>query len=307
MNDILFGGVDIGGSHITCGLVKKDGKLVSDTIVNKKMSGQQGIEIIRFWWEAINELLENIEADVSGIGIAIPGPFDYPDGVALFNGSNKKFQSIYGVDVKSELLSNLAFNGEIRFVNDAAAFGIGESWVGTAKDYDRSVVITLGTGFGSAIIQGDTPLFFGKGVPEDGCFWHLPFKGGIADDYFSTRWLIHRFQELTGLKVKGVREMAVLYPTNAHVSQVFSEFGSMLGEFLLPWLEELESEVIVIGGNISRALDYFRDSFVSFLESFGISLEVLESELMEASALIGSVRTLDETYWKEVKNQIPKK
>ena len=62
----------------------------------------------------------------------------------------------------------------------------------------NSLSITLGTGFGSAFISNRIPIVDGPLVPRLGCVYHLPYRDGIADDYFSTRGLLGRYKKLTG-------------------------------------------------------------------------------------------------------------
>ena len=298
-------GVDIGGSHITCGIVSRDGSLLKESIVNRKTFDKQGIDLIHEWSTAINNVIEkNPNEDLVGIGIAIPGPVDYQHGVAYFDGSNSKFQSLYKVDIKSELLKALDYKSEIRFVNDAVAFGIGENWVGEAKGFGCSLAITLGTGFGSTIFKDNQPQLKGASVPKNGCFWHLPFKDGIADDYFSTRWLVKRYNELRGTQVEGVKEIAEVFDSCAYSRKAFDEFGEMLGEFLLPWLSKLEIEALILGGNISRAISCFEKPLQSFLAQKNQPLIIKKSELRESAALIGSARIHKEDYWQSLNDQI---
>ena len=62
----------------------------------------------------------------------------------------------------------------------------------------KSLSITLGTGFGSAFISDRIPIVDGPLVPKIGCVYHLPYRDGIADDYFSTRGLLGRYKKHYG-------------------------------------------------------------------------------------------------------------
>ena len=254
---------------------------------------------------AIREVLESSSEDiVSGIGIAIPGPMDYQRGVAFFDGSNSKFRSLYQVDIRQDLEKALQFQGEIRFVNDAIAFGIGESWVGEGQGMTSSLALTLGTGFGSVLFKNDRPLLKGDSVPKNGCFWHLPFREGIADDYFSTRWLVNRYNELKGTNAIGVKEIADVFDSCVFAKQVFEEFGEMLGSFLHPWIMALALEGIIIGGNISRALRCFEPALMDGFQRKGLNPIIKESKLLESAALVGSARIHQEDYWNSLNKQI---
>lgn len=99
---------------------------------------------------------------VRNVGLAFPGPFDYERGISLIQGV-RKFDRLYGLDVTESLLARLEGAGveECRYVNDAAAFALGECFCGAASGAGRVMALTLGTGFGSG--------FVAAGRLPDGC------------------------------------------------------------------------------------------------------------------------------------------
>lgn len=103
-------------------------------------------------------------------GVAVPGPFDYAKGVALFAGVGK-FEALYGVDVRAALLGGLWQRpGDVVFLNDAHAFLAGEWTGGAAHGHRRAVGITLGTGVGSAFLADGLIREDGSGVPPGGAW-----------------------------------------------------------------------------------------------------------------------------------------
>ncbi len=186
-----------------------------------------------------------------------PDPLITFSGIPLFTGENDKYEKLYGQDVPKALRRKLGLPDAfpIRFINDATAFAIGEDWVGKAAPFARSLSITLGTGFGSAFIRDGLPVVTGSEVPKLGCVWHLPFEKGIADDYFSTRGLVNRYNQLTGQAVTGAREVADAAAGSDIARGIFDDFGVKLVDLLEPWFRKFDVEVLVIGGNISRAFD----------------------------------------------------
>lgn len=72
---------------------------------------------------------------IAGVGFAMPGPFDYLNGIALFRDTVKKYVNLYGLDLPKVLYKAmcLPYDFPIRFVNDATAFAIGEDLIGKAK------------------------------------------------------------------------------------------------------------------------------------------------------------------------------
>jgi glucokinase len=62
------------------------------------------------WSNAINETVQKAGVDKPvGIGFAMPGPFDYVNGIALFEGSNEKFQKLNGVSITDKLREKLNY------------------------------------------------------------------------------------------------------------------------------------------------------------------------------------------------------
>jgi glucokinase len=219
-----------------------------------------------------------------------------------------KFPLLYDLHI-SEALNPLLITGHtlpMRFLNDATCFAVGEAWQGTGKHYPKVVVITLGTGFGSAFLDQGIPVVSGGQVPKEGCLWHLPFRDGIADDYFSTRWFINEYRKHTGESISGVKELMQKVESDLFVSSLFTQFGQNLAECLAPWLRNFGAEILIIGGNIARALPLFMPDFRKALWESDVYLPVVPSLLMENAALIGSARLLDNTFWNQVSLHLPR-
>jgi len=300
-------GADIGGTHITCAAVKiQEGKLLKETLSRTTYNHEASAELIlQSWANALNSTLSKIDASqLAGIGFAIPGPFDYRNGVSKME---HKFKNLHGLHIPSALNPLLTTQKELpmRFLNDATSFAVGEAWLGEGRGFQKVVVITLGTGFGSAFVEDDVPVVSGDQVPKEGCLWHLPFKDGIADDYFSTRWFIGEYEKFTGKKVSGVKELMERVGTDAITRNLFLQFGQNLAHCLSTPLQKFGAEVLVIGGNIANALPLFGDEFKAGLKKAGVSVKVVASKHMEHAALIGSARLLDPAFWEKVSRQLP--
>ncbi len=301
-------GADIGGSHISCAAVDiVNGVIISESHkhveVNNKASAN---DILDKWAEALiytaNEVgIENIE----GIGFGMPGPFEYDTGIARFE-LVEKYYNLNGVNVSKELSRRLEMNIPLRFMNDASAFAVGEAWLGSSSNVNHSVSVTLGTGFGSAFISDGVPVVEGDNIPALGCIWHIPYKEGIADDYFSTRWFIKRYKEETGIQADGVKTIAAEALKNDDAKLLFVEYGRNMGEFISPWLIKFDTNVLVIGGNISSAYNLFGPYFEIALKKNRVTTEIKLSKLKEDAAIIGSARLIDDNYWVRIKDVLKK-
>ena len=225
-------GVDIGGSHISCALIDLDRMEIREETLTEMPVDNQATsgEIIETWSAAIGKSMQGIDpGQIMGIGFAMPGPFDYVNGISLIRGVSK-YEKLYGIDVGKEIRKSLGLKSgqSVRFINDASAFAIGEARAGKAAGAARSMVITLGTGIGSAFIRNGVPVVTGDSVPEKGWVYHLNYRDSIADNYFSTRWFLQRYKEVTHREVDGVKSMVREAAKNEHIMEIFKEFGTSL-------------------------------------------------------------------------------
>ncbi len=293
-------GIDVGGSHITCQLFDLE---ENNPLSNSKQrfsmdSNGPSDSILNGWVEAIHLTAETLEiSELEGIGFAMPGPFDYVNGIAKFEGV-PKFRELYGINIKSELIRRMKLSDEfkIRFLNDATCFAVGESWLGKVSNYDRVIALTLGTGFGTTFIKNGLPVAGNEGIPNDGFLYHIPFKNAIADDYFSTRWFINNYNEKSDTTISGVKELAKMAMNEKIAREIFQEFGANLGTFLAPWVKQFKANAIVIGGNISRSYKLFQKTLEDHL---GKTI-IMVSEMEENAALAGGARLCDNAFYEEL-------
>jgi glucokinase len=275
-------GIDIGGSHLTAALVDENTRqFIADSYtrirVNSKGSAD---EILATWADTIEDLYEKHPVGLKKIGIALPGPFDYDNGISLIKGLDK-YESLYKLNVKQLLAERLNIPvTSILMMNDAACFLRGEVYYGAAKGYQDVIGITLGTGTGSAMHH--------NGVTEDANLGPSPFMDSIADEYFSTRWFVKRYAEVTGKTVKDVKELSELYATDKNVRDVFSEFVKNLVYFLQGFVKTENPQVIVMGGNIAQSSNLFLKDLVKGLAEKGITIPITQAELGEEAAILGA-------------------
>lgn len=276
-------GVDIGGSHISAAKVElKDREARIFDFVEADVDAFGSVDkILKTWSELILKAAGN--ATDFRIGIAMPGPYDYFNGISLIKDQGKLL-SLYGLSVRNLLAERLEIIPEkIVFINDAEAFLSGESYAGAGRDFQNSIGITLGTGLGSAIKVYE--------VVKDAKLWTAPFRTGIAEDYLGTGWFIRFAKEQFGKEITGVKDLLGAGFDEEITNSIFEEFGITLGEFLFPYIIRLHSEGVVLGGKVSLAADRFLPVTHKYLAHRGYNLPIKVSPLGEKSALIGSVLT----------------
>ena len=272
-------GIDIGGTHITvCMVDPVSGKLKDQTYVRHGVNPHQSaVEIVSGWTAAIQACWNLAKIQSARIGIAMPGPFDYENGICLIKGLHK-YDALYELPVK-ELLSDelkIPISG-IRMVNDATAYIRGEIAMGAAKGATDVLGITLGTGLGSAL--------FRNGIYEEGDLYCFPYKESVAEEYFSTRWFLERYKQKTGTMLTGVKELAELSKNNVSAVECFSEFGKNLNELIQNRYAPAVPRTIIIGGNIANAAELF---FPILQLELGSDYDIKRASLGEHAALIGA-------------------
>lgn len=181
--------LDVGGTEIKGSV--SDGNGVRMRIRKFPAQAQKSTEkILDNFAKICRELMREADGSVVGVGMAIPGPFDYENGISRMQGLNK-YDAIYGIPLEREIKARVPELGSARFLflHDIEAFALGESWYGNCRDADKILCVCIGTGAGSAFVENGKTVKTGKGVPENGWIYQQPFGDSILDDYLSVRGL----------------------------------------------------------------------------------------------------------------------
>ena len=278
-------GVDVGGSHLCSAVVDLDRKeLCSEPVLTPMDSSGPAADILACFKKNLEGTLAAFDRKVDQIGLAFPGPFDYEKGIPWMD---QKFQKLYGMNMPEELHKQLGDDTiAFKFINDASAFALGECFCGSGKDRHRVLALTLGTGVGSGFVVDGVLDEHSECVPDKGEVWCLPFEDTIVDASFSTRWVVGRYQALTGKQVPGAKEVAMeARAAEPEALQLFREYGARLAAFSAPVLEKFGADTLVLGGNISRNFPFFKEPLLAGLPE---GVEVRTSTLLDKAAMIGA-------------------
>jgi len=153
MNNTVFVGVDIGGSHISAGLIDSDGNLKvreEQPVKNQDLRAEELVSLIA---NSVGKLLNCLNGEVlGGIGIGMPG--QSKNGVLVAASNFPLIRNVSLVDLLHlrEELSGVP----IVLLNDADAAISAEVWGNASKasysDADNIAMITLGTGVGLGLV-----------------------------------------------------------------------------------------------------------------------------------------------------------
>lgn len=138
----------------------------------------------------------------------------------------------------------------VAVTNDAAAAGLAEMKFGAGRDFaGKALLLTLGTGVGSALFYRDTV------IPCE--FGHLPWKGGKDAE----KHVAASVREKRGLS--------------------WEEWGGRLGEYICLLEKILWPELIIIGGGVSAK----HHKFFQYVKP---RARMVPAELLNGAGIIGA-------------------
>jgi len=180
------------------------------------------------------------------------------------------------VDVGAALVARLSPPPRrLVFVNDAAAFGLGEWVAGAARGCDRTVAITLGTGIGSAFIADGALVTDGPLVPPEGYVYRLEVDGQPLESVVSRRAILSRYRQAGGDGLLDVRDVADLAAAgDRRAREAFTGPLTALGTALAPWLVRFGAELLVVGGAMSASWPLVEPALRAGLQAAGAPADV---------------------------------
>lgn len=148
----FFAGIDLGGTNIKVGVVDNLGRPLSWlSIPTEVEAGPE--DAARRMGEAVHRAIGDAglqAGDIARVGLGSPGGMDIPRGTLT------TVINLTGWD-DFPLRDRVSHHCRmpVTFENDANAAAYGEYWVGSGRDFQSMVLLTLGTGIGCGIIIGD--------------------------------------------------------------------------------------------------------------------------------------------------------
>ena len=266
-------GVDLGGSHVSAGVVQEDGKILD--------SHEQDITDRAF--DVVMDAIQNVvrpalkqtkSSDFAGIGLGSPGNIDPRTGSVLYSPNFLWANVPLGEHLRS------AFNVPVFIANDARCATLGEYTFGTGIGTQNFVMLTLGTGIGGGIVSEGKLLIgnragageighhqirpsdgFVCGCGKIGCFEAQASGTGLVRHAYAVAPSFPRSTLLAkGDKVgsKTIRRAAQAGDQHAHTA--WQRFASDLAIGLANIVAFVNPQVIALGGGVSSAGDFLVDA-----------------------------------------------
>lgn len=269
-----FIGIDIGGTNIAVGIVAEDGTLLKKLSVPTGASrGQDAlVEDMIASVKAVLELAGMTTADISSVGIGVPGAVT-PDGLVI-RAVNLGWKEVPLADILSNALGLPVYLG-----NDADCAALGEVVAGSGSNCNSALMITMGTGIGGGFIvngkifsgctgQGTEPghFTFCYGGELCGCG-----KRGCYEAYASATALIRQTKRAMIQnpdskmwvlvdgdvdKVNGKVPFDAAKLGDITAQNVVNQYIDYLANGIASLVDSFRPELIIMGGGICNQGDY---------------------------------------------------
>ena len=267
-------GIDLGGTNVRVGLV--DGPQLLDLYTESTKAGGSQQEVIEQLFSVTDRFYND---QIQSIGIGVPGLVDVSQGMVFDVVNIPSLQ-----EIPLQALMEDRYRIPVRINNDANCFALGEFQFGTEKRQGSMVGLSIGTGLGAGIIINGK-LYSGKhcGAGEFGMIDYLEHN----IEYYASGQFFQHVYDIDGLTVF---KLAVEGDDSA--LEMYRVFGKHLGNAIKTILYTLDTDKIVLGGSVSEAWPYFKNSMWEQIKTFAYKKTILELKVdisaLSNSALLGA-------------------
>jgi glucokinase len=243
-------GIDIGGTNIRVGLVENNVVVRMESLKIKREGSETEI------MDDLNIIIGKfVKEKIDGIGIGVPSLVDPEKGI-IYDATN--IPAWKEVHLKEQLEAK--YNIPVYVNNDANCFVMGEKHFGKVKAYSNIVGLIIGTGLGSGLVLNNH-LYAGKNCGA-GEFGMIPFRDHNFEYYCSGQF----FENVHGTTGEEIKLRAEHGDTRA--SEIFTQFGSNLGEVIKVIMLALDPEIFILGGSVSKSFEFFKDAMWESIRKF---------------------------------------
>ena len=308
--------VDFGGTRIKIGLVR-EGIVLTERII-RSYGNQASNDWLPLFQKEIQDLLEEENFSFSmckGMVWALP-MLVHPN-MKKANVSFGKFDDCKDADFVAKVES--LFGLPVLLENDARAALFGEWEFGAGKNYEDLLMITLGTGIGTAVVMDGKPLRGRTGLagnlgglslsrvgPKDS------FQTQIAEESAAS-WVIadliqkHPDYQKSSLSKKELLDYKAIFEEAIRGDalaiyfrlEAFRNWGILIANLILSF----DPKCVILGGGIMGSREVILPGVTSIVEELlvdlGIQVEIVSSSLNESAGLLGC-----EMVWEEYSQKV---
>lgn len=281
--------VDAGGTFLKAVLMRKNCTAVEGSFIRTAVDSQGSADTIRTAYTQLAALgchkAKSLGLTLSAIGICIPGPFNYREGLSLMT---HKYAAIKDMPMRPWLKDG-AGELPVIFMHDANSFLLGAS---RGIEIKNIAGVTIGTGLGFAVIKDGELLKNEHGGPGISIFAR-PFRDSTSEGYVSRRALLARYRELCGSDADGLDLYDIgLLAEKGEKNAVLlhQEMGQNLAAILHDVLLENKTECLLLGGAVSKSSPLFLPQLTEGLADLPLLKTVKPVKDIDLAPLIGAAQ-----------------
>jgi glucokinase len=267
-------GIDLGATNIRGATVTGD--RISE-IVSVRIHSDGSVEDVL---GDIHHVIDNLATrDIAAIGIGVPSVVDIDEGIVYDVQYIPSWKEVHLKKLLEERYKLPVFVN-----NDANCFALGEYYFGKGRGATSVIGLTIGTGLGGGVILHNK-LFAGRNCGA-GEFGLLPYKDNILEYYCSGSFFTN-VHNLDGVEV--FQQAQKGDPKALHL---YKELGVHVGNAVKAVMYTYDPELIILGGSVSQAYDWFRDTMWNEIKTlaYGRSAERIRIEVsnLKNSGILGA-------------------
>lgn len=274
MDQIKIIGIDLGATNIRGAIVQDEEiSAITSRRIHTKGTEEQVLEDVYSLIDAL------IGKDVKAIGIGVPSVVDVKLGIVYDVVHIPSWKEVH----LKELLEN-RYRIPVFVNNDANCFALGEHHFGKGKGIDNMIGLTIGTGVGAGIIVNNQ-LYAGANCGA-GEFGMVDYLDRDYEYYCSGSF----FKNVYGLNGEDVFKDA--QKGDAHALKLYREMGTHLGNAIKMIMYTCDPELIILGGAVHLAYEYFQQSMWQRIKTFAFTKSIdklkIETSALENSGIFGA-------------------
>ena len=277
--NVLYIGIDVGGTTAKAGVVDEEGKILSKSVcrTGKERAFEDiAADMAELCRRVVRESGHEM-ADIAAVGVGIPGEQDPRSGLVAFCNN----LGWVNVPLMQRLCEALGLS--VYVDNDANVAALAESAFGASRDVKSSILVTLGTGVGGGIVENRRVRTGAHGVGGEIGHMVVVVDGevcncghrGCWEKYASATAIIRMGRALmeekpdctlarqmggdaAQLNAKAVLDLA--RAGDADCMGIFETYVKYLCVGLANLINIYDPDMIVLGGGVAYAGDFLLDA-----------------------------------------------
>ncbi|MCX7880246.1 MAG: ROK family protein [Ignavibacteria bacterium] len=304
-DDEVYLGIDIGASNLKYGIVNSSGAVIYQH--SQSTNASKGLDYMLTTLKRLILNLQDKYPRIKAIGVGVPG-------IVSLDGNVKLAPNLpEWVDVPLGKFLNNVFSLPIAVDNDANAAAYAEMQIGSGKEFDSFIYVTLGTGVGGAVVI-NRRLYRGENnaAGEFGHIIYNPFeplnskktyRTGVLEEYlgkeqitvFAKKFikdrpesLLHTYEKTDPYFISDAVEKG-----DETAVEILSYVGHILGLGLTTVMNLFDISKAVVGGGVSLAPNLLLESAIKTIKERALphiaeNVKVIRATFTKDSGFIGA-------------------